>query len=186
MAFDEQSGTVVLFGGIDRDDYSLNDTWQFDGDSWQKIKGRGPSPRRYAALAYDPQLKGCLLHGGSEDDAGTRKFGDAWLFRNGAWARLPEIFDTDKRDDHGLAYHRSANTLVMLEGVSGARGVLARGPNGWYKINADPLHPRHQCSPLAWSDELSGLVFHGGEEYHMGPQFDTTWLLRLPDLSQVK
>jgi hypothetical protein len=39
--------------------------------------------------------------------------------------RLPLGFDTDVRDDHGLAYHRAAKALVMLDGRRGARGVLA-------------------------------------------------------------
>ena len=34
-----------------------------------------------------------------------------------------------------------------------------------------------KCSPMVWSDDLHGLVMHGGEARHGGPQFDTTWVL---------
>jgi hypothetical protein len=45
-----------------------------------------------------------------------------------------------------------------------------------------PLHPRHQCAPLAWDDGLDGLVLHGGETGHAGHQYDSTLVLRLaPD-----
>jgi hypothetical protein len=143
--------------------------------------GRGPAPRprRYAAFAYDPDLKGCVLQAGSEDDQGRRGFQDTWLFRDETWERMPDSFDTDRRDDHGLAYHRAARRLVMLEGSHGARGVLVREADGWRSVDAVPLHPRHQCSPLAWDERLNGLVFHGGEAHHRGPQFDTTWVLQL-------
>jgi hypothetical protein len=183
MAFDEQAGAAVLFGGINSDDRPLGDTWLFDGTSWKKVSGVSPPARRYAALAYDHGLKGCVLHGGAEDDHGHRTFGDAWLFRNGAWTLLEKGFHTAPRDDHGLGYHRAARRLVMLEGVAGARGILLRGEEGWQTVEASPPHPRHQCSPLAWDAALGGLLLHGGEARHGGPQFDTTLLLRMPAAS---
>ncbi len=178
LAFDEAAGEAVLFGGIGGFDRPLGDTWVFDGDSWREVPGPAPPARRYAALAYDPDLGGCVLHGGAEDDHGRRTFGDAWLFRQGAWAPLGPAFDTDPRDDHGLAYHRSAGRLVMLEGVAGTRGVLVREAGGWRHAETTPLHPRHQCAPLAWDEGLGGLVLHGGEARHGGPQFRATLVLR--------
>jgi hypothetical protein len=183
MAFDEQAGVAVLFGGIDTKLNSLGDTWLFDGTSWQEVSGMNPPARRYAAMAYDPDLKGCVLHGGSEDEAGRRSFGDTWLFQDRTWKRLGKTFDTDPRDDHGFGYHRGAKRLVMLEGVAGARGILVRETTGWRAVEAHPLHPRHQCSPLAWDAELGGLLLHGGESHHEGPQFDATLLLRMPSAS---
>jgi Galactose oxidase, central domain len=183
MAFDEQAGVAVLFGGIDARMNSLGDTWVFDGSSWKEVRGSAPPARRYAALAYDPDLKGCLLHGGSEDEAGRRSFGDAWLFQDNAWKRLAGSFDTDPRDDHGFGYHREAKRMVMLEGVAGKRGILVRDAKGWQAVEASPLHPRHQCSPLAWDADLGGLLLHGGEAHHEGPQFDATLLLRMPSAS---
>ena len=183
MAFDEQAGVAVLFGGINPDDKPLGDTWLFDGISWKEVVGTSPPARRYAAFAYDPGLKSCLLHGGAEDDRGRRTFGDAWLFRDKTWKQLGESFDTDPRDDHGLGYHRGAKRLVMLEGVAGARGILVREAAGWRAEEANPLHLRCQCSPLAWDEGLGGLLLHGGEARHGGPQFDTTLLLRMPAAS---
>jgi hypothetical protein len=180
MAFDPRSGCAALFGGIAPGDKPLGDTWVFDGFFWKEITGAAPPARRYAAIAYDPDLKGCLLHGGSEDDHGQRSFGDAWLFRDNTWTRLTKNFDTEPRDDHGMAFHRSANRMVMLEGVHAKRGLLVRDAAGWRPVDANPLHPRHQCSPLAWDESLGGLLLHGGEANHKGPQFDATLLLRMP------
>jgi hypothetical protein len=179
LAFDETAGAVVLFGGIGWLDRPLGDTWLFDGSSWQTIPGPAPPARRYAAIAYDPALKGCVLHGGAADDRGQQMFGDAWLFCENTWIRLGPGFDTDPREDHGLAFHRSARRLVMLEGISGARGILIRETSGWRPAGTHTLHPRHQCSPLVWDEKVGGLVLHGGEARHGGPQLSATVALKL-------
>lgn len=187
MAFDEEAGEVVLFGGAaSRSGQSLGDTWLFNGDAWRPISGAGPQPRRYAALAYDPTLKGCVLNGGSEDDDSVWAFGDSWLFRDGAWTPLSSGFDVEPHDDHSLAYHRSAKRLVMFGGLAGPHGVRVREASGWRAVEAPPLPPRSQCSPLTWDDGLQGLVFHGGEARHGGPQFGVTWVLRLRAAQEVK
>jgi hypothetical protein len=180
FAFDSRSGVAVLFGGIATTGQSLADTWVLDKGFWRQVTGTGPAKRRYAAFAYDPELGGCVLHGGSEDDIGRHSYGDAWLFRDDKWTRLDNTFDTEPRDDHGLAYHQATKKLVMLEGIRAKRGLLVRDPNGWRTVEVNPLHPRHQCSPLVWDESLGGLLIHGGEARHKGPQFDTTLLLHLP------
>jgi hypothetical protein len=179
LAYDATIGAVVLFGGVGRFDRPLRDTWLFDGSSWQPVPGPAPPARRYAAFAYDPILKGCVLHGGAHDDQGRWTYGDAWLLSEETWRQLGPGFATDPRDDHGLAYHQAAGRLVMLEGLGGARGVLVRGASGWRAAEVRPHHPRHQCSPLVWDEEVGGLLLHGGEARHGGPQFGTTMALRL-------
>lgn len=168
----------MLFGGVGRFHQSLGDTWLFDGSRWKQLKGPSPRPRRYASMAYDPDLQGCVLHGGSNDELGKESYGDAWLFRDGEWTCLGAEFKTSPRDDHGFAYHHTAQCLVMLEGVSAPRGILTRGANGWQRVAIRQLHPPHQCSPLVWNESLNGLMLHGGEVRHGGPQYDATLLLR--------
>ena len=179
LAFDEGASKTVLFGGIAPGDKALGDTWIFG----RRILAAGrrfiTAVRRYAAFAYDPGLKGCVLQGGSEDDHGQRGFGDAWLFRDETWTRMADGFDTEARDDHGIGYHKAAKRLVLLEGLGGKPGMLVREADGWRKAEAAPLAPRHQCSPLAWDDSLNGLVLYGGELRHGGPQYSTTRVLRL-------
>jgi hypothetical protein len=180
LGFDETAEVTVLFGGVDGEGQSLGDTWLFDGSSWQPVRGAAPPARRYAAFAYDPDLKGCVLNGGSADDFGRVGFGDTWLFRERTWTRLPRKFDTALNDDHGLAYHRAAKQLIMFGGLRGRSAVYVREPSGWRQVKALPVPARHQCAPLAWDEGLNGVVYHGGETGQGGRQFDTTWLLQLP------
>ena len=130
MAFDASTGETVLFGGVNVRRNSVRDTWVWNGDGWQEVRGPRPPARRYAAFAYDPGSKGCVLHGGAVDDQGRERFGDTWLFRNGEWSRCPADFDTDPRDDHALAYHRAAKQLVLLEGLSGAGCLIGGSATG--------------------------------------------------------
>jgi hypothetical protein len=176
LTFDEKNGLIVLFGGIDRFDRSLGDTWLFDGGSWRRMSGPGPTARRYAAFAFDPGLEGCVLQGGAADDQGKVMFGDTWIFQDYRWTCLQ--FQTDARDDHGIAYHRRAEKLLLLDGINSTRGLLGLTSIGWQAQEVSPLHPRHQCSPLAWDNGLEGIVLYGGEEYHGGSQFDFTLVLR--------
>jgi hypothetical protein len=178
LTFDEESGMTVLFGGAAAIDESLADTWLFDGSSWRVVLGPAPAARRYAAFGFDPYLRGCVLNGGSADE-GSHSFGDTWLFRDRTWTRLARDFDTVLHDDHALAYHRTAKRLIMFGGLGGSHGVQVREASGWRLVEATALPPRHQCSPLAWNEELDGLVLHGGEAHHAGPQWDTTWVLRV-------
>jgi hypothetical protein len=180
LAFDEQIGAAVLFGGAIRQDLKpLADTWLFARGAWHPVPGPGPPGRRNAAFAYDPDLGGCLLHGGSEDDDNGHPLKASWLFRELRWTRLLSPFDTESQADHGLAYHEAAKRLIMFGGLARPHGLLARKEAGWRPIELRVSPPRHQCAPLVWDDELDGLVYHGGEVSFGGQQLDTTWALRL-------
>jgi hypothetical protein len=176
MAFDPEAGVTVLFGGLDLYDKSLGDTWLFDGDRWRQARGPSPPARRYAALAYDPQSQGCILHGGAKDDMGRVRFGDTWLFRDGAWTRLSEDHETYARDDHALAYHAAAKRLLMVGGLGIGSEIRCLSAVGWDTVNVEAPMPEHQCAPLAWDPKQNALILHGGEVAG-GAQLDTTWVL---------
>lgn len=179
LAHCEREGAAVLFGGIDPSDQPLGDTWLFDGRDWTSVRGHGPEPRRYAALAYDPHFKGCLLHGGAHDDNGKTLYGDTWLFRDRAWHCLGSHFETDSRDDHGMAYHRAAGRLLLLGGTQGTAKTLARCDDGWRTVEVESTVGKYQCSPAIWDESLEAVVQHGGEAHHGGPQLDSTRVLEM-------
>ena len=37
MAYDEDRGVTVLFGGLGDSGVDLDDTWVFDGKSWEEV-----------------------------------------------------------------------------------------------------------------------------------------------------
>jgi len=179
LAYDEAQGVIVLFGGISSGNSSLGDTWIFNGRAWKKlVTSESPPARRYAAFCYHPRLHGCLLQGGAQDDNGRVMYGDTWLLREGEWISLPESFETDVRDDHGMGFHYTAQSMVLLEGLRTEREVLTLGKDEWNCQVMTTWHPRHQCSPLAWHHEMEQLVLYGGEVRHGGPALSETWGLQ--------
>jgi hypothetical protein len=183
MTFDSHTGNVILFGGIDPRGNSLDDTWAFDGETWRFLRIPGPSPRRYCAFAFDSELGGCLLHGGSKDDNAQVSYGESWLLKDQKWTQLAPSMTTPVRDDHGMAYHQIARRMVLLDGFGSARGMLVREGEQWQKVDAEPMYKRHQCSPLVWDESLGGILLHGGEAHAFGSFLDATLLLRMPPAS---
>ncbi|MBI4822419.1 MAG: hypothetical protein HY791_39530 [Deltaproteobacteria bacterium] len=85
MTFDPtHGGRVLLFGGSSRvfppeTAEPLDDLWAFNGIDWARIPATGPrpSPRRYAADAFDTNRNEWVLFGGTEE---VGDFGDLWVY----------------------------------------------------------------------------------------------------------
>jgi hypothetical protein len=78
MAYDDATGTVVLFGGAARPNSGggftriFGDTWTWDGTTWtQQAPAASPSARQLAAMAYDAATGTVVLFSG-EPPIGTR------------------------------------------------------------------------------------------------------------------
>lgn len=87
LAFDANSGEVVLFGGR-VGDQMLGDTWVWDGSSWQeRHPDDAPSARAFHAMAYDPNRESVLLYGGMTEE---ETLGDFWEWDGQNWMRIPQ------------------------------------------------------------------------------------------------
>jgi hypothetical protein len=77
MAYDENRGAVVLFGGQDSASARLNDTWEWRKAGWARINIPGPPARMNAAMAYDANQKLVLLFGGRSESGPEN---DLWAY----------------------------------------------------------------------------------------------------------
>lgn len=83
---------VLLFGGL-TDLLGVgtlaNDTWSFDGTTWNALDGGGagrPAPRFAASLAWDGQHY--VLFGGADfGGGGPDSFDDAWIWTDAGWVQ---------------------------------------------------------------------------------------------------
>jgi hypothetical protein len=68
MAYDARSQRVVIFGGLaraaGRSYRAANDTWAWDGKTWQQLSDSGPSPRTHIRMAFDRQTNRIVVFGG--------------------------------------------------------------------------------------------------------------------------
>jgi hypothetical protein len=85
MAFDEQRGTALLFGGYRGG--PLGDTWAWDGSHWSRLDppGTGPDARSHHAMAYDKARGRIVLFGGAgQNDV---QLADTWEWDGTAWSK---------------------------------------------------------------------------------------------------
>jgi len=88
LCYDQHRGVSVLFGGLSAkagaESFPLNDTWEYDGESWTKADPtNSPSPRSGHAMAYDEVRKVTVLFGGI--DADGNRLNDTWEYDGTTW-----------------------------------------------------------------------------------------------------
>jgi hypothetical protein len=120
MVFDEKRGRVVVFGGSGSGSASqppamFGDTWEFDGNTWQRRSVEGPSPRASAGATFDTKRGQVILFGG----AGPNGFAaDTWAWDGTQWKKLSEA-GPEPRAMGYLAYDQSRDRVVMFGGRKG-------------------------------------------------------------------
>jgi hypothetical protein len=88
MAYDAATGTAVLFGGYNATTTCLlGDTWTWDGTTWtEQAPAAHPSPRVFAAMAYDAATGSAVLFGGAVttptrcDSSGEPYLAQTWIW----------------------------------------------------------------------------------------------------------
>jgi RHS repeat-associated protein len=97
MAFDDRTGTMVLFGGIPASNVALSDTWQFNGTTWsQTTTTSAPPARAFMAHSYDAAAGQVVITGGTNS---TSYYNDTWRFDGVTWTQAAGI-----RSPQGMAY----------------------------------------------------------------------------------
>lgn len=87
MAFDNSTGTVLLFGGCGAT-CPLGDTWEFSRGAWHQLHPAVSPPARYfSSLTFDGRDQVLVLFGGCGAKAAC-PLGDTWVYANGDWRNL--------------------------------------------------------------------------------------------------
>jgi len=123
LTYDVQNGVWLLFGGNDGSTH-LNDTWQYDGTTWEKLElepEESPPARSYGTLTYDVSRGRAVLFGGRNNGGYLE---DVWEWDGTDWAEI-EASGTRPaaRSGHGAAYDSERNGVVIVGGV-GSTGAL--------------------------------------------------------------
>lgn len=101
-------------GGVDLDHVDLNDTWEFDGQTWRQRTDIGSPPGRYAAqMAYD-EARGVMVWFG-----GSGYTNDTWEYDGMAWREAhPPTPRPPGRTGHSMAYDPLRKRVVMAFGAN--------------------------------------------------------------------
>lgn len=126
LAYDAKRDRVVLFGGISRANGSvLNDTWEWDGSSWNDVTpptGMSPGARKSGRVAYDSTRKRVLLFGGFVGNSivSLTLLSDLWAWDGSTWVEITPAISPPGRSSMGLAYDEQRDELLMFGGAGTA------------------------------------------------------------------
>jgi hypothetical protein len=128
---DPSASRAVLFGGWH---YGfLNDTWEWDGNTWElkQPNGSSPSARYDHALAFDAARSEIVLFGGTD---ASGNLGDTWTWDGSTWQQESPDDSPAPCSWFAMAYD-SLRGVVVLAGCDGTwewngNTWLLRDPNG--------------------------------------------------------
>lgn len=111
---------VVLFGGTARVGSQwtyLDDTWSWNGSTWNQVPTtHAPSPRSYAAMAYDADHDRVLLVGGNPHPTQVVA-DDTWVFDGTDWSILTNAETPLVRSGAALAYDTATRRTLLFGGT---------------------------------------------------------------------
>ena len=127
MAYDIERKRTVLFGGfVAKIGYGSDETWEFDGERWEKMNSTAkPSGRGHHSMVYDPSRKKVLMYGGG-DATGIK--GDIWAWDGKNWERLSD--NGPARILPQIAFNPENNKLYVFGG-SGRENVTTIYSDLW-------------------------------------------------------
>jgi len=133
MAYDGFHQVTVLNGGIDPAAHigQLNDTWEFDGATWQEADTRGNVPPTWnGVLTFDPRRRQMILSGGAVRDPARLLSGQqviptaaARTYDGVSWTALPTLVTLPARAGHAAVQDPVRDALLVHGGH--AAGALA-------------------------------------------------------------
>lgn len=136
VAWDRARSKLVVFGGDTGGTTPalLGDTWEWDPttNAWTDVTPNpSPSPRRWAAMAYDPSSGGMLLFGGDTQITPTTPTNDTWLFFGGAWTQLGATTSPPVRRLHSLVTRPDFGDVFLCAGDDSRNTPVVRLLDAW-------------------------------------------------------
>jgi hypothetical protein len=129
MAYDSFRGVTVLQGGTDGAGVSpvFNDTWEFDGRSWQEVDTRGEIPPvAGGAMAFDTVRRSMIAFGGAQEPAtpptGPRPVAATRPYDGVGWSALPTESTLAARVLHVAVFDRARGRLIVQGGFDESTG----------------------------------------------------------------
>jgi len=131
-AWDANRQRYVLFGGQNSLNASstapdLNDTWEWDGQSWaQRTPTTSPSPRRWAAMNYHNGIGRIVLFGGNTASGAntlSSYSNETWTWDGSDWSLLPTATSPSPRARGFFSYDPTADVAIYY----GGRNTAALG-----------------------------------------------------------
>lgn len=200
LIYDAGRERVLLFGGPDNTGNTANQTWEWDGKSWNRRCNGSPStdvctsppPRQNHRMAYDAKRGKVVLFGGSSIFNLSASRGDTWEWDGLNWTqRCDGVPATDvcatqppARFGNAIAYDDRTGRTIMTGGVSVAGGTLfsdvwSWDGTTWTDVTQATRPPARQGATMGFLAARQELVLFGGATSDPrtggGSFFNDTW-----------
>ena len=180
MAFDQATGTAVLFGGFNSPN-DLGQTWIWDGTSWtEKFPTNSPSPRNSASMAYDAATGQLLLFGGYFNDPITGNqiyYNDTWMWTGTTWIELSPADRPGGSIAASMAYDAATHTVVLFGGTGASQNeTWSWNGTNWTELFPTTTPPGRHSAVMDYDPSTKQIVMFGGLSDDFAELGDTwTW-----------
>ncbi len=163
VAYDSDRGVILLHGGLQGRGAPMDETWEWDGETWVGNKVAGPGGREGASMAYDRARRLTVLVGGA-DERGIRS--DTWGWDGGTWRRLADG-GPSARFPGFLEFDQAHGNLVLYGGHA-IDGPTALGDTwlwdgtSWRRSSAQSAPGPRVNTNAIFHTRLGRLVMIGG------------------------
>ncbi len=189
MAYDSSRGKVVLYGGQDISQESLNETWEYSpaARTWTKISTSTNPPRLNGpAMTYDSSRGKIVMFGGCMN-VSLSPFvlscsDQTWEYDGINWVNVSTATSPPNRYcDNGMEFDSSRNKVVLFGGINKTGGsanffsdTWEFNGTDWKKINLASPAARYSQS-TAFDSSTGNVVIFGGL-ISSGNTVNDTWL----------
>jgi len=164
MAYDPNRQVIVLFGGevAPRKPTELpglsNETWEYDGFDWVRVRTDGPPPRKNHRMVYDSARRRFVVFGGFN----TKLLNDTWELRASGWRKVETTRSPRPRRSFAMTYDPSARLTLLFGGYPGGDELWAFDGAEWQQIMARNSPPFREGAGLVYLPTTKRLLLFGG------------------------
>jgi hypothetical protein len=146
MVFDQANDVTVFFGGgINSNETDYNDTWTWNGKTWNEVVPNGaagsPPARNGAGMVWDTSQNVAVLFGGNV--TGFEQLSDTWEWNGDSWSNVTPSSGPAARCYFPMIYDQT-NSVVMLWGGCSSSGC------------SDPLSDTWTWNGSTWTERSGG------------------------------
>jgi hypothetical protein len=177
MAYDSNTGVVILFGGSPNGSQAYNDTWQWNGTTWTQLTPTNqPSARLYHSMTYDSNNQTIVLFGGQSAPGGTT-LSDTWIWNGSNWVQQFPAQSPIGVWGHASCYNSSTNQVIITGGYCQEYMAETWAWNGttWSQITGTPNPTSRTWAAMAYDPSTSNCVLFGG--FNGSNSLNDTWTL---------
>lgn len=163
--YDSRRKKIVLYGGVGSSGYEdlKNDTWEWDGKSWQQMADTSVGTRDHHVMAYDAARGKTVMYGGQTSERSWAK--DTWEWDGAKWTKITTP-GPGGRVHFAMVYDSKRQQVVLFGGLGEDRNyhndTWTWDGKVWRKVSDEgpPPRARHR---MAFDSRDGVIILYGGD-----------------------